>query len=466
MRIERDSLGEVAVPEDVLYGAQTARAVDNFPISGLCPHRDLIVAVALIKLAAAEVNHAAGRLADDQARAIIQAAREVADGQWHDHFVVDPFQAGAGTSHHMNTNEVIANRANEILGGQRGMYQYVHPNDHVNLGQSSNDVIPTASRLALLRATPRLTEAFRGLEQAFREKAVEFAHLTKTGRTHLQDAVPVRLGDEFSGYARAMGRAADRIEQASGALTALNLGATALGTGMNAFRGYRGQVAARLSALTGFDLHPAENTFEITQSHADFAHLSGSIRNAALEVNRIANDIRLLGSGPRAGLGEIILPPVQPGSSIMPGKVNPSIAEMVNMVSFQVIGFDHTVSLAVQAGQLDLNVMTPVIVYNLLWSVDILSNALNIFRTRCIEGLRANEERLNELSEGSIALATILTPVIGYARAAEVAKESLASGRTVREVVVAEGLLSEEEAADLLDPARLAEPQDDDANGC
>ena len=454
------------MPEDTLYGVQTARAVGNFPISGLCPHRDLIVAVALVKLAAAEVNHAAGRLAADQARAIIQAAREVAEGEWHAHFVVDPFQAGAGTSHHMNTNEVIANRANEILGGRRGAYEYIHPNDHVNLGQSSNDVIPTASRLALLRATPRLVEAFRGLEGALRRKAHEFAHLTKTGRTHLQDAVPVRLGDEFSGYARAMGRAEDRIAQASQALTALNLGATALGTGMNTFPGYREQVAARLSALTGFDLHPAENTFEITQSHSDFAHLSGAIRNAALEVSRIANDIRLLGSGPRAGLGELILPPVQPGSSIMPGKVNPSIAEMVNMVAFQVIGFDQTVSLAVQAGQLDLNVMTPVIVYNLLWSIDLQSNALNVFRSRCIEGLRANEERLNELAEGSIALATILTPAIGYARAAEVAKESLASGRTVREVVVAEGLLSEAEAAELIDPARLAKPQDDDANSC
>jgi aspartate ammonia-lyase len=466
VRTERDTLGEVLVPEEALYGVQTARAAANFQISGLRPHRDLIVAAALVKLAAAETNHGAGRLTDDQARAIAQAAREIIDGKWHEHFVVDPYQAGAGTSHNMNTNEVIANRATEILGGRRGEYRPVHPNDHVNLGQSSNDVIPTAGRLAILRAILRLTEAFRGLEAALRVKSVEFADLTKTGRTHLQDAVPVRLGDEFSGYARAMGRAADRIEEASRALTALNLGATALGTGMNAFPGYREQVAKRLSEHTGFDLRPAENTFEITQSHADFAHVSGIVRNAALEVTRIANDIRLLGSGPRAGLAEIILPPVQPGSSIMPGKVNPSIPEMVNMVAFQVIGYDHTVSLAVQAGQLDLNVMTPVIIYSMLWSIDILANALNVFRTRCIEGLRANEERLTELAEGSIALATILTPVIGYARTAEVAKQALASDRTVREVVVAEGLLSPEEAAEALSPSRLSTPHDDDTNRC
>uniref|UniRef100_A0A831TIN1 Aspartate ammonia-lyase n=1 Tax=Thermorudis peleae TaxID=1382356 RepID=A0A831TIN1_9BACT len=466
VRIERDSLGEVPVPVNALYGAQTARAVANFPISGLRPHPDLIVATAQVKLAAARVNHRNGRLTDEQARAIEQAAQEIIDGQWHEHFVVDPYQAGAGTSHNMNANEVIANRANEILGGRRGEYRPVHPNDHVNLGQSSNDVIPTASRLALLRATPRLVEALRLLGEALCRKAQEFGNLTKTGRTHLQDAVPIRLGDEFSGYASAMRRAAERVAEARRALTELNLGATALGTGINAFPGYRAQVAAELSAITGFELRPAHNTFEITQSHADFAHLSGAIRNAALEVIRIANDIRLLGSGPRAGLGEIVLPPVQPGSSIMPGKVNPSIAEMVNMVAFQVVGYDHAVSLGVQAGQLDLNVMTPLIVYNLLWANDILANALTVFRTRCIEGIQANERRLSELAHGSIALATILTPKIGYLRAAEIAKKAWETGKTVREVVVEEGILSEAEAAEILDPVRMALPQDPDANRC
>ncbi len=466
VRIERDSLGEVPVPADALYGAQTARAVANFPISGLRPHPDLIVATAQVKLAAARVNHRAGRLTDEQARAIEQAAQEIIDGQWHEHFVVDPYQAGAGTSHNMNANEVIANRANEILGGRRGEYRPVHPNDHVNLGQSSNDVIPTAGRLALLRATPRLIDAFRLLGEALCRKAQEFGNLTKTGRTHLQDAVPIRLGDEFSGYASAMRRAADRIEAARQALTELNLGATALGTGINAFPGYRAQVAAELSAITGFDLRPAHNTFEITQSHADFAHLSGAFRNAALEVIRIANDIRLLGSGPRAGLSEIVLPPVQPGSSIMPGKVNPSIAEMVNMVAFQVVGYDHAVALGVQAGQLDLNVMTPLVVYNLLWANDILANALSVFRTRCVEGIQANERRLSELAHGSIALATILTPQIGYLRAAEIAKKAWETGKFVRDVVIEEGVLSPEEADEILDPVKMALPQDPDANQC
>jgi fumarate hydratase class II/aspartate ammonia-lyase len=464
VRIERDSLGEVPVPSGALYGAQTARAVANFPISGLRPHPDLIVATAQVKLAAARVNHRNGRLTSEQAQAIAQAAQEIIDGQWHEHFVVDPYQAGAGTSHNMNANEVIANRANEILGGRRGEYRPIHPNDHVNLGQSSNDVIPTAGRLALLRATPRLIDALRLLGEALWCKAREFGDLTKTGRTHLQDAVPIRLGDEFSGYASTMRRAAERVAGARLALTELNLGATALGTGINAFPGYRAQVAAELSAITGVELRPAHNTFEITQSHADFAHLSGAIRNAALEVIRIANDIRLLGSGPRAGLGEIVLPPVQPGSSIMPGKVNPSIAEMVNMVAFQVIGYDHAVSLGVQAGQLDLNVMTPLIAYNLLWANDILANALTVFRVRCIEGIRANERRLSELAHGSIALATVLTPQIGYLRAAEIAKKAWETGKTVREVVVEEGVLSEAEADEILDPVRMALPQDPDAN--
>ncbi|WP_038040086.1 aspartate ammonia-lyase [Thermorudis peleae] len=466
MRVERDSLGEVHVPADVLYGAQTARAVANFPISGQRPHRDYIVAIAQVKLAAARVNHRAGRLNDDVARAIEQAAQEIIDGQWHEHFVVDPYQAGAGTSHNMNANEVIANRANEILGGRRGEYKPVHPNDHVNLGQSSNDVIPTAARLALLRATPRLLEALRQLSEAFCQKAQQFVGYTKTGRTHLQDAVPIRLGDEFSGYAAALRRAADRIASAREALYELNLGATALGTGINAFPGYRKAVAAELSAITGWPLRPAYNTFEITQSHADFALLSAALRNAALEVIRIANDIRLLSSGPRAGLGEIILPPVQPGSSIMPGKVNPSIAEMVNMVAFQVVGYDHAVALAVQAGQLDLNVWTPLIIANLLWAIDIFTNALQTFRTRCIEGITANEARLAELAHGSIALATILTPKIGYLRAAEIAKKAWETGKTVRDVVVEEGVLSPEEADVILDPAKMALPQDPDANQC
>ncbi len=463
-RIERDSMGEVHVPVDALYGAQTARAVENFPISGLSPHPDFIAGAVLVKQAAASSNLAAGRLDQSIAQAIIEAADEILGGQWREHFVVDPYQAGAGTSHNMNTNEVLANRANELLGGHRGEYDPVHPNDQVNLGQSSNDTMPTAARLAVLLAAPRLISAMKELQHALESHARGFQDAVKTGRTHLQDAVPVTLGDEFSGYANQIRTAVTRYEESLNALKRLNVGATALGTGMNAHPGYRSDVIQRLSEKTSLDLRPARNTFEVTQSHLDFSHVSSAMRECAMAVSQLANDIRLLGSGPRAGLAELLLPAVQPGSSIMPGKVNPSIAEMVNMVCFQVIGYDTTVTMGVQAGQLELNVMTPVIVYSMLWGNDILANAVEVFTRKCITGLEANRERLYDLSHGSISLATILTPQIGYNRSADIAKKSLETGRFVRDIVVEEGLMSEAEASKLLDPKQLAKPVDDDMN--
>jgi fumarate hydratase class II/aspartate ammonia-lyase len=440
-RTERDPLGELDVPADAYYGIQTARAVANFRISDLRAPADLVVATVLVKRAAAEANEALGRLDKRVAGAIIQAADEIRRGELRDQFVVDVYQAGAGTSHNMNTNEVIANRASEILGGVRGEYTLVHPNDHVNMGQSTNDVFPTATRLALLIGMRPLVDAARGLASALQEKAEAFAHVLKVGRTHLQDAVPMTLGQEFSGYAACIERGADDVEQAAEQLKEMNLGATAVGTGLNAGEDYARLAISNLSRALAVDLAPAANRFRVTQSMGDVLAYSGAMRRLAVELSKVASDLRLLSGGPRAGIAEIILPAVQPGSSIMPGKVNPSIPEMVNQVCFQVIGCDTTVCAAAEAGQLELNVMMPVIAWNALHASGILANAMEALETLCVQGIEADEVRCRELLDRSTAVATALSPYIGYAKTAEIAKEAVKTGRTIRELVLERKLL-------------------------
>ena len=460
MRKEKDSIGTLEVPADAYYGVQTARAVANFPISGLMPHPEFIRATAMVKWAAAAANLACGKLAPEIGKAIQQAAQEVIDGRWHEQFVVDVFQAGAGTSHNMNANEVIANRAIERLGGVRGDYARVHPNDHVNMSQSTNDVFPTAMRVASLLMLTPLLAAMDRLAAALAEKGQAFDGILKSGRTHLQDAVPIRLGQEFSGYARAIERARDRIAASRAALCELGLGGSAVGTGINTHSQYQKKVVAALAKYTGLPLVPSPNLFERMQSMADFVALSGGLRELAVELIRIANDLRLLSSGPRTGFAEITLPPVQPGSSIMPGKVNPVMAEVTNMVAFHVIGNDLTVALAAQAGQMELNVMMPVINFNLLQSIHILTHNLALFTDRCVKGITADRARCLAYAEATVGLATILNSAIGYEAAAVVAKESATTGRPVRALIIEKNLLSPDDVDRLLDPILITEPGD------
>lgn len=458
-RVERDSLGEMAVPEVALYGIQTQRAIENFPVSGEGPHPDFVWATVLAKKAAALANMHTGRLDPRLGEAISKAADEIlVEGRWLEQFVVDRFQAGAGTSHNMNANEVLANRANELLGGRRGEYLPVNPNDHVNMAQSSNDAIPAMVRLAALRGSHRLREALLRLSEAFARKEGEFDRVVKSGRTHLQDAVPVRLGQEFGAYRVTVDRALQTLDQAAEGLKRINLGATAVGTGTNAEPAYRVEVVAVLQELTGWNLRPPRNYFQVTSSFDDFVHFSGALRGLAVELARIANDVRLLSSGPRAGLGDITLPAVQPGSSIMPGKVNPVMAEMLDMVAFEVMGNDLAVSLAGLHGQIDLNVFAPVAADLLPRSLSYLTNAVQVFADRCVSGISANESRLAEQVARNTALATALAPVIGYARAAEVAKRAVAENLTIKEAALAGGVLDEAALDSLLDPARLTEP--------
>jgi aspartate ammonia-lyase len=404
-RTERDPLGELKVPADAYYGVQTARAVENFPISGLRAPADLVTATILVKKAAAEANAALGRLDAGVARAIVAAADEILGGRLRDQFVVDVYQAGAGTSHNMNANEVLANRAAELLGDPRGTYTRVHPNDHVNMGQSTNGVFPTATRLALLVGAGPLVAAARDLVESLARKADEFADVLKTGRTHLQDAVPITLGQEFGGYAACVRRGADDVAEASEQLQELNIGATAVGTGLNAGDDYRRLIVGNLSRYTGLALIPALNLFRVTQSMGGVLAYSGAMRRLAVEIGKVASDLRLL-SGLRAGLAEIALPAAQPGSSIMPGKVNPSVPEMVNQVCFQVMGCDTTIMMGCEAGQLELNVMMPVIVWNALHASTILREAVKVLRTRCVDGIAADRPRARELLDRSTAAAT------------------------------------------------------------
>jgi aspartate ammonia-lyase len=440
-RTERDPLGELNVPDDAYYGVQTARAVENFPISGLRAHRDLVTATILVKKAAAEANAALGRLDRDVAAAIGSAADEILAGTLREHFVVDVYQAGAGTSHNMNANEVLANRAGELLGDPRGSYRRVHPNDHVNMGQSTNDVFPTATRLALLLGAAPLGAAADSLADALERKAEAFAGILKTGRTHLQDAVPITLGQEFSGYAGCVRRGAADVSAAAEQLRELNIGASAVGTGLNAGEEYRRLVVANLARYTNLPLRPAANLFRVTQSMGDVLAYSSGMRRLAVEVGKVASDLRLLSMGPRAGLSEIALPAVQPGSSIMPGKVNPSVPEMVNQVCFQVMGCDQTVAIACEAGQLELNVMMPVIAWNALHASTILREAMKVFRIRTVDGVEADPDRARALLDRSTAAATALSPYIGYAATAEIAKDAVKTGRPIRDLVLERGLL-------------------------
>jgi aspartate ammonia-lyase len=440
-RTERDPLGELNVPADAYYGIQTARAIENFPISGLRPHPDLVTATILIKKAAAVANRHLGRLTPAVADAIVTAADEILAGGWREQFVVDVYQAGAGTSHNMNANEVLANRAGEILGEARGTYARVHPNDHVNMAQSTNDVFPSATRLALLLGHARLTQTGHQLAQSLARKADEFADVLKVGRTHLQDAVPITLGQEFSGYSANIERAVDGVVHAADGLREMNLGATAVGTGLNAGDDYRRAAIEQLSRFTGLALVPAANLFRVTQSMGDVLAYSGAMRRLAVELGKIASDLRLLSMGPRAGVAEIALPAVQPGSSIMPGKVNPSIPEMVNQVCFQVHGCDTTIAAACEAGQLELNVMMPVIAWNALHASTILTQAMLVLRMRTVDGLTADRTRARELLDRSTAVATALSPYIGYEATAAIAKESLRTNRSIRDLVLERGLL-------------------------
>ena len=449
-RTERDPLGELPVPADAYYGVQTQRAIENFPISGLRAPADLVVATILVKKAAAEANAALGRLDRDIAAAILDAADEILSGRLRDQFVVDVYQAGAGTSHNMNANEVLANRAGEILGEPRGTYRRVHPNDHVNMGQSTNDVFPTATRLALLLGAVLLGANAHVLAESLAHKADEFADVLKTGRTHLQDAVPITLGQEFSGYADCVRRGAEDVRHASEQLEELNIGATAVGTSLNAGDEYRRLVVRNLARYTNLPLKPASNLFRVTQSMGDVLAYSSAMRRLAVEVGKIASDLRLLSMGPRAGISEISLPAVQPGSSIMPGKVNPSVPEMVNQVCFQVVGCDTTVAIACEAGQLELNVMMPVIAWNALHASTILRESMKVFRHRCVDGIAADRTRARDLLERSTASATALSPYIGYAATADIAKESVKTGRSIRELVLERGLVDATRLDDIL----------------
>jgi fumarate hydratase, class II len=468
-RIEKDSLGEVKVRRDAYWGAQTQRALHNFPITGLKPYPAFVWGMVVIKRAAAEVNADLGLFkdspVDDQtisgdaiAQAIMMAADEVLEGHLADQFVVDPIQAGAGTSHNMNVNEVLANRANEHLEfGLDVTAKPVHPNDHVNMAQSTNDTIPTAMRLGCLWRLDELTAVLDNLADALEAKAEEFDDIVKSGRTHLQDAVPVRLGQEFAAYGLSVRRNRDKIAEAAQGLRRLGIGGTATGSGLNAHPEYHSRMVTTLGRLTGLELYESDNLFESMQSMADPVHFSGALRTLAQDLTRIANDFRLLSSGPATGLDEIRLPAVQPGSSIMPGKVNPVLAEMLNMAMFQVMGNDLTVMLGGQAGQLELNVMMPVMAYNLFQSMDIIINAVSAFTEKCVLGVESNREKAEGWLAKNAILVTALNPVIGYQKGAEVAKEAMATNRTVREVVVAKGYLSDDEAARLLNVRTLTE---------
>ena len=457
-RVERDPLGEFRVLADAYYGVQTARARENFAISGLTAPASLIRATILVKRAAAEANRDLERLEPRVADAIIAAADEVLSGKLLDQFVVDIYQAGAGTSHNMNANEVLANRAAELLGGVKGQYDVVHPNDHVNMSQSTNDVFPTATRLALSMEHPALVTECRDLASTLEDKAREWATALKVGRTHLQDAVPMTLGQEFDGYAACLASAAAAADGAVTALYELNLGATAVGTGLNAGDDYTVAAIKALVRTTSLPLRPAVNRFRVTQSMGDIVSYSGALRRIAVELGKIASDLRLLSMGPRAGLGEIRLPAVQPGSSIMPGKVNPSIPEMVNQVCYQVHGCDATTAMAGDAGQLELNVMMPVMAWNTLHAQRILTNAMRTLRERTVTGMTADVERSRELLDRSTATATALSPYIGYAATAEIAKASVETGRSIRDLVRERGVLSEEDLNNILSAEAMTQP--------
>lgn len=460
MRMEKDSLGEFPVPAEAYYGIQSVRASQNFPISGLRAEAELVEAVMFIKKAAALVNSELHQLDKAKAEAIIKACDEVIAGKFRDQFIVDVFQMGAGTSFHMNCNEVLANRASELMGGKKGEYSPINPHDHVNLGQSTNDVFPTAMRLSILFLLKGgFLKNLQRLEEAFQDKADEFGKIIKSGRTHLQDAAPVTLGQEFKAYSISITKGRHLIERAGYSLNELGIGGSAVGTGLNTAPGYASAVISQLRYLTGLELNEAGDKREVMQSMRPMAEMSAALRNLVLDLNRIANDLRLLSSGPRTGLSEIILPPVAPGSSIMPGKINPSMLEMLNMVCYQVIGCDSVVSAASQAGQLELNVMMPVIAFNLHFMIKILGNAMREVGEKCIAGIMADPGQCRQYAEKSIGLATALSSVLGYQAAAEIAHEAVRQNKTLLEILTEKNLFTREEITGLLDPIRMTEPK-------
>ena len=456
-RTEKDPLGPLPVPSDALYGVQTVRAVQNFPISGVRPLWPLMRSQLWIKKAAALTHRETGRLDARSADAIVRAADEALDRKHDAQFIVDPYQAGAGTSLNMNVNEVLANRANELLGGKRGEYKPVHPNDHVNMAQSTNDTIPTNIRLSILAELPTLVGAFETLRDALAEKGREFDHIVKAGRTHLQDAMPIRLGQEFTAYAGSISRAIRRVQEAADYLRDLGIGGSAVGTGVTVEKEYPELMNKYLKQITGLDLRVGEDRIQLMQSMGDPAAFSATLRGLAIDLSKIASDLRLMVMGPRTGINEIALPAVQPGSSIMPGKINPSIPEMVNQVCFQVIGCDTTVAIAAEHGQLELNVMMPVIGHNILLSMTILTNAARVLAERTVKGITANEEMCSYWVERSAALATALMPHIGYARAAEISKQSVKEGVLIRDLVKRDKLLPDEQIDDVLDLRKMTE---------
>ena len=451
MRLEKDSLGEKEIPSGVYYGIQTLRAVENFPVSGRTERTELIHAYVTVKKAAAITNMKLGSLDNTRGEAILKAADDVLHGKFADQFPVDLYQAGAGTSFNMNINEVLANRALEILNRNKGEYDYLSPNDHVNASQSSNDTFPTASHIAIIKESDKLYKTLINLGGSFKSKGKKLSDTPKSGRTHLMDAMPVTLGDEFIAYGNAIIRASKEIHEKRNNLLEVAIGGTATGTGVNTPVFYRDNVVKKLAELTSLDLIPANDSLEALQSRSQISNFSGALRELAHDLIRISNDLRLMGSGPTSGFAEINLPPVQPGSSIMPGKFNPVMAECLNMISFQIIGNDTAVSLAAQAGQFELNVMTPVMTSNILDSISFLNNYLPIFQTRCVEGITANKDRLKTIAEMNPSFATVLSPKIGYINAAELVKQAMDSKKSIRDIVVTRGILSEEEADELLD---------------
>ena len=457
-RSEHDSVGERAVPKDVYYGVQSLRAAENFPITGLAMHPELINSIAEIKKASAITNYEIGLLEKRVADAIVAACEEIAAGKLHEAFIVDPIQGGAGTSLNMNANEVIANRAIELLGGEKGDYRLVNPNDHVNYGQSTNDVFPSAGKLAVLKLLVRAQIQLERLYQALVEKAEEFDGVIKMGRTQMQDAVPIRLGQEFRAYSEAVRRDIARFERATDEMRCLNMGGTAIGTGINADEQYLRRIVPNLSKVTGLSLVQAFNLIDATQNLDEFVAVSGAVKTCAVNLSKMSNDLRLMSSGPRCGFGEINLPPRQNGSSIMPGKVNPVIPEVVNQVAFNIIGNDMTVTMAAEAGQLELNAFEPIIFYNLIQSVETLTYAVHTLVDHCIVGITANRERCRDMVEHSVGIITALCPHVGYEKAAEMAKRAIETGAPVRRLILEEGLLDEASLDKILDPYSMTEP--------
>jgi aspartate ammonia-lyase len=458
VRIEKDFLGTKEVLADAYYGIQTLRAVENFPITGYRIHSELIKAMAMVKKAAALANMETGRLYGGLGEVIVKAADEIIQGQWHEQFIVDPIQGGAGTSINMNTNEVIANRALELLGEKKGDYFTLSPNSHVNMAQSTNDAFPTAMHISVLSLLDKLLDTMQIMRDVFSQKAREFDAVIKMGRTHLQDAVPIRLGQEFEAYTRVIERDIDRIKHTRGHLFEVNMGATAVGTGLNANPKYIKNVVRHLAEISGYPLTNADHLVDATQNTDAYTTVSAALKVCMMNMSKIANDLRLMASGPRVGFNEIFLPSRQPGSSIMPGKVNPVMPEVINQVAFQVIGNDHTICLASEAGQLELNVMEPVLIFNLIQSISIMNNGFKVFTDHCLVGIEANKEKLEKDVERSVGIITAVNPHLGYEAVSRIAREAILTGKSVRELCLAYDVLTEEELDLILNPYEMTNP--------